>query len=108
MLGSLEEQRVRLSLRLHPWALNDLTHRTARVVAFVVGHTACLHPRGVLRREHLPTVPDEDELTVGERVEHAAFGMGEIVAIEPGGVVHVEFDDGVRKLMWEYAPARRV
>jgi hypothetical protein len=49
------------------------------------------------------------QFRVGDRVEHAAFGEGEIVGSEPGGVVVVRFDseeENTRKLMWDYAPIR--
>jgi hypothetical protein len=45
---------------------------------------------------------------VGDQVTHPAFGPGEIVGTEPGGIVTVRFGDGhERKLMAEYAPLTR-
>jgi len=47
---------------------------------------------------------------LGDRVEHATFGEGQVVGIEVGGIALVHFEgdpeDKVRKLMWDYAPIR--
>ena len=47
----------------------------------------------------------------GDRIEHASFGVGTAIGIEPGGVVIVKFDDhdaGTKKFMADYAPMRRI
>lgn len=50
------------------------------------------------------------EFVIGDRVEHATFGGGEIVGEEAGGIALVQFDRDadheIRKLMWSYAPIR--
>jgi hypothetical protein len=58
----------------------------------------------------LATEEEDDEMVeIGERVEHAAFGEGEVIDLEAGGIVLVEFDSGERrKLMWSYAPMRKL
>ncbi len=48
-------------------------------------------------------------LAAGDRVRHAAFGEGVVTAVEPGGVVNVNFSgSGERKLMAAYAPLERL
>lgn len=46
------------------------------------------------------------DFVVGVKVQHANFGRGEVIGVEPGGVIVVRFDHDAseRKLMWEYAP----
>jgi hypothetical protein len=48
---------------------------------------------------------------VGDEVEHVSFGKGQILNLEPGGVIVVAFDGDEkesRKLMADYAPIRRL
>jgi len=48
-------------------------------------------------------------IAAGDRVRHAAFGEGQVTAVEPGGVVTVDFGTaGERKLMAAYAPLERL
>ncbi len=51
-------------------------------------------------------VPD---LSTGDNVRHGTLGEGVVTGIDAGGVVTVQFADGVeRRLMLEYAPLERV
>jgi DNA helicase-2/ATP-dependent DNA helicase PcrA len=51
-------------------------------------------------------VPD---LSTGDSVRHGTLGEGVVTAIDAGGVVTVQFADGIeRRLMLEYAPLERV
>jgi DNA helicase-2/ATP-dependent DNA helicase PcrA len=47
---------------------------------------------------------------MGDVVEHAAYGEGTVIGLEPGGIVVVRFprDGSERKLLAEYAPIKRV
>lgn len=51
----------------------------------------------------------EDDYSAGDLVEHAVFGPGEVLADEGGGIVMIAFEDGTdRRLMWAYAPLRKL
>jgi hypothetical protein len=52
----------------------------------------------------------EGSFQTGDAVEHASFGLGQVIAVEPGGIVVVEFDSdhSKRKLMADYAPLRHI
>ena len=52
---------------------------------------------------------DVPELSTGDSVRHGTLGEGVVTAIDAGGVVTVQFADGIeRRLMLEYAPLERV
>src|SRR6266540_1904574 len=58
-----------------------------------------------------PVAPQRDvpELATGDSVRHGTLGEGVVTAIDAGGVVTVQFADGVeRRLMLEYAPLERI
>src|SRR6266545_1521076 len=49
------------------------------------------------------------KLATGDSVRHGTLGEGVVTAIDAGGVVTVQFADGVeRRLMLEYAPLERI
>jgi DNA helicase-2/ATP-dependent DNA helicase PcrA len=59
--------------------------------------------RSVAPRTDLP------DLSTGDSVRHGTLGEGVVTAIDAGGVVTVQFADGIeRRLMLEYAPLERV
>jgi DNA helicase-2/ATP-dependent DNA helicase PcrA len=46
---------------------------------------------------------------LGDDVKHAAFGVGKVIAVEPGGIVVLHFrDHGDRKFVADLAPLERV
>ena len=52
---------------------------------------------------------DVPDLSTGDSVRHGTLGEGVVTAIDAGGVVTVQFADGIeRRLMLEYAPLERV
>ena len=52
---------------------------------------------------------DIPDLSTGDSVRHGTLGEGVVTGIDGGGVVTVQFADGVeRRLMLEYAPLERV
>jgi DNA helicase-2/ATP-dependent DNA helicase PcrA len=52
---------------------------------------------------------DVPELSTGDNVRHGTLGDGVVTGIDAGGVVTVQFADGVeRRLMLEYAPLERI
>ncbi len=52
---------------------------------------------------------DIPDLSTGDSVRHSTLGEGVVTGIDAGGVVTVQFADGVeRRLMLEYAPLERV
>jgi DNA helicase-2/ATP-dependent DNA helicase PcrA len=54
-------------------------------------------------REELP------DIATGDTVRHSSLGTGIVLAIEPGGVVTVRFEDGTeRRLMLDYAPLEKI
>jgi DNA helicase-2/ATP-dependent DNA helicase PcrA len=59
-------------------------------------------------------VPSADaalaSFSMGDVVEHAAYGEGTVIGLEPGGIVVVRFprDNSERKLLAEYAPIKKV
>jgi DNA helicase II / ATP-dependent DNA helicase PcrA len=54
-------------------------------------------------REELP------EIATCDTVRHSSLGTGIVLAIEPGGVVTVRFEDGTeRRLMLDYAPLEKI
>ena len=72
-----------------------------------------LFPRPAGARPPAPTrreVP-AGAFSTGDRVLHAKFGEGVVLAVEPGGVVEVRFDELVgatKRLSLEYAPLRKL
>ncbi|MCW3065035.1 MAG: UvrD/REP helicase [Solirubrobacterales bacterium] len=47
--------------------------------------------------------------SLGDDVKHAAFGIGKVIAVEPGGIVVLHFrDHGDRKFVADLAPLERV
>ena len=70
-------------------------------------------------RRHRPPVDATDPdrapastagLNTGDRVQHAKFGIGVVLGIEPGGVVRVFFSDlgEQKRLLLDYAPLKRL
>jgi len=70
-------------------------------------------------RRHRPPIDATDPdrapastagLNTGDRVQHAKFGMGVVLGIEPGGVVRVFFSDlgEQKRLLLDYAPLKRL
>jgi ATP-dependent DNA helicase UvrD/PcrA len=60
------------------------------------------------QREYAPreVMPD---IATGDAVRHSSLGSGIVLAIEPGGVVTVRFEDGSeRRLMLDYAPLEKI
>lgn len=56
-----------------------------------------------------PELVSSPRFLIGDCVEHATFGLGEVIGVEVGGVALVRFDEDpekTRKLMWDYAPIR--
>jgi len=52
---------------------------------------------------------DVPDLSTGDSVRHGTLGEGVVTAIDAGGVVTVQFADGIeRRLMLEYAPLERL
>ena len=52
--------------------------------------------------------PEQANLTVGDRVNHQMFGLGQVVSVD-GSIVGVHFDDGkTRKLNVAFAPLTKV
>jgi len=52
---------------------------------------------------------DVPDLSTGDSVRHGTLGEGVVTAIDAGGVVTVQFADGIeRRLMLEYAPLERI
>jgi ATP-dependent DNA helicase UvrD/PcrA len=52
---------------------------------------------------------DIPEVSTGDNVRHGTLGEGVVTAIDAGGVVTVQFADGIeRRLMLEYAPLERI
>ena len=63
---------------------------------------------GAVQREFAPreVLPD---ISTGDAVRHSSLGSGIVLAIEPGGVVTVRFEDGSeRRLMLDYAPLEKI
>ena len=63
---------------------------------------------GSVQREFAPreVLPD---ISTGDAVRHSSLGSGIVLAIEPGGVVTVRFEDGSeRRLMLDYAPLEKI
>jgi DNA helicase II / ATP-dependent DNA helicase PcrA len=67
------------------------------------GDSAPMRPQ---RREPTPGA----SYSLGDDVEHAAFGEGVVIGIEPGGLVVVRFaaDGAEKKLMADYAPLKKM
>ncbi len=70
--------------------------------------------RPELPRTAISVEPEEDrtlpELVVGDRVRHATFGEGRVLAVEGEGiraVITVQFTQGVKRLALGYAPLER-
>ena len=62
-----------------------------------------------MQADSAPESGELGALKAGDRVRHAAFGEGSVVAVEPGGVITVNFgSSGERKLMAAYAPLERL
>ena len=52
---------------------------------------------------------DVPDLSTGDNVRHGTLGEGVVTGIDAGGVITVQFADGVeRRLMLEYAPLERI
>jgi DNA helicase-2/ATP-dependent DNA helicase PcrA len=48
-------------------------------------------------------------LSTGDGVRHASLGEGIVIAVEPGGIVTIRFEDGSeRRLMTDYAPLEKI
>jgi DNA helicase-2/ATP-dependent DNA helicase PcrA len=48
-------------------------------------------------------------LATGDGVRHASLGEGIVIAVEPGGIVTIRFEDGSeRRLMTDYAPLEKI
>ncbi|GAC1434637.1 MAG: DNA helicase PcrA [Solirubrobacteraceae bacterium] len=61
------------------------------------------------RPARAPTAAAGESFRVGDDVEHAAFGEGVVIGLEPGGIVVIRFaaDRSERKLLAEYAPVSK-
>ena len=84
-------------------------HRRAAGAGRGAGAAAARRPGRTTAAQTVAPRTDVPDLSTGDNVRHGTLGEGVVTGIDAGGVVTVQFADGVeRRLILEYAPLERV